>query len=223
MSKTKAAPKFFLAFLILSMILLCVAASALAQTTTVKAQASQSQLHVGDTLTVTIKVENAQSLFGVDVTLDWNPQVLQIQSATPMLGVESHPEGVLHESSIYPIDIQDNSQNAGQYHLLATSTGSTTPSFSGSGTVATVTFKVISTGDAALQLDAEFSVRASDGSMDLAEPPTSVDSVVAVVPEFPAVALIAGLLAAAAVSVVLATKLQKRKHAAPSMQKQLAL
>ncbi|MCW3999193.1 MAG: cohesin domain-containing protein [Candidatus Bathyarchaeota archaeon] len=182
-----------------------------AESTAVKAQASQSQLHVGDTLTVTLKVNNAQDLYGIDVTLTWNPQVLQIQNATPMLGVESNPDGVLHESGTYPIDVEDNSQSAGQYHLLATSTGSNTPSFSGSGTIATVTFNVTSAGDAGLQLDAELAVRGSDGSVNLAEPSTSVDSVAVMVPEFPVVALVLGLLVAATATVGLATRLQKRK------------
>jgi hypothetical protein len=211
MTKLKASSKFFFSILLLALLSVCTVASTSAQTNTVNAQASQSELYVDDTLTVTIKIENAQDLYGVDVTLDWNSQILQIQSATPMLGVESNPEGVLHESTAYPIDIEDNTQSAGQYHLLATSTGSTTPSFSGSGTIATITFKILSVGDADLQLDAELATRGSDGSVNLVEPTTSVDPVIAVVPEFPQIALVVGLLVAATATVVLATRMQKRK------------
>ncbi|MGB6067156.1 MAG: cohesin domain-containing protein, partial [Desulfomonilaceae bacterium] len=121
--------------------------AASADTMTVNAEATPSQPHVGDTLTVDIKIPNAQNLFGVDVTLDWNPSVLQFISATPQLGVESHSGGVLHESNSYPIEIDDNSQTAaGEYHLLATATGQSTPGFSGSGTIVTLKFNVTSTG-----------------------------------------------------------------------------
>jgi len=203
--------KIVLSILLSIIISLCIIGAASSETTTVQVQTSQSQLHIGDTFIVNIKIVNAQNLYGVDVTLNWNSQVLQVVSATPMLGVESHPDGVLHESDSYPIDVEDNSQSTWQYHLLATSIGASTPSFSGSGTIATVTFKVNSTGDASLLLDAELAVRGSDGSVSLVEPSTSVDPVVVVVPEFPTVTLVAGLLIVVTATLVLATKLQKRK------------
>jgi hypothetical protein len=169
-----------LAVLVCALISICFVNSALAQSTLVRAEASTSQPHVGDTLTINIKISDAQNLFGVDVTLDWNPSVLTLVSATPQLGVESHTGGVLHESSSYPVDVEDNdaSQSDGKYHLLATSTGSTTPAFTGSGTIATITYTVISTGTTGLALnDVELSQLASDGTIDLVSPSTSVDSV----------------------------------------------
>ena len=182
--------------------------SASAQTMTVKAEASESQPQVGDTLTVNIKISNAQNLFGVDITLNWNPSLLTVISATPLLGVESHPEGVLHESSTYPIEILENTQTAEQYHLLATSTGSTTPSFSGSGTIATVTFNVTSTGATGLTLDAELS---QAGNPDPVVPSTSVDSVnVLAIPEFPTTILISLLVIAVTVTLII-TKVLKQK------------
>ncbi len=86
-----------------------------------------------------------------------------------------------------------------------------TPSFSGSGTIATISFKVTSTGNAALALDAEFATRGADGSISLVEPLSSVDLVAAVIPEFPALVLILALLIAGSVTVVSVTKLNRRK------------
>jgi len=151
-----------------------------AQSTLVKAEASNIQPHVGDILTINIKISDAQNLFGVDLTLHWNPSTLTLVSSTHQLGVESHAGGVLHESSSYPVDVVNNdaSQSSGEYHLLATSTGSTTPAFTGSGTIATITFTVTSTGATGLALnDVELSQFASDGTIDLVNPSTSVDLV----------------------------------------------
>ena len=119
--------------------------------TVVRAEASTSQPHVGDTLTVEITISNVQNLYGVDVKFNWNTAVLQEISATSQLGVESNPGGVLHAPSGDPLYIeQDNaSQATGEYDLVATSVAPA-PAFSGSGTIATVKFNVISTGSAGL-------------------------------------------------------------------------
>ena len=204
--------------LVCTLLSFCFVYPALAQSTLVKAEASANQPHVGDTLTVTIKISNVQNLYGVDVTLKWNTAVLNLVSATSKLGVESNPEGVLHESSIYPIEILDNTatQSSGEYHLLATSTGSGTPSFSGSGTIATVTLNVTNPGSVGLELqDVQISIRASgESNVDLVSPQTSVDSTNAVIPEFPTVTiLIIALVAVAALLV--STKVLASRVGAP--------
>lgn len=207
--------KVLIVISLLSLASLCTVYTASTQDVTVRAEASSAEPHVGDTLTVNIKVSNAQDLYGVDLTVDWNPQVLKVLSATPTLGVESHPDGILHESTDYPADIEENTLTAGQYHLLATSTGSSTPSFSGSGTIATLTFNVTGTGATGLALSVELSTRGSDGAVSLVEPSTSVDTVNVVVPEFPAVSLIVVLLVAATATALLATRLGSGKVVAP--------
>jgi hypothetical protein len=198
------------AILVISLLSPCMVYEASAQGTTVSVQASTNQPKVGETLTVTLKISNAADLYGLDVTLSWNSSVLQAVSATNTLGIESHSNGVLHESSSYPIAVEDDAVSTGQYHLLATSTGSTTPSFNGAGTIATVEFKVTETGAAGLVLDAELSVRSSDGEVSLATPTTNVDSAIAV-PEFPMIAIVVGLIVAAGASVIVVTKLHKPK------------
>ena len=202
------------AILVCTIVSICFIYTVSAQSTVVKAEASTSKPHVGDTLTVNIKISNVQNLFGVDVTLSWNSSVLNLVSATPQLGVESHSGGVLHESSSYPIEVADNtaSQSDAEYHLLATSTGSSTPAFTGSGTIATVTFTVTSTGSTGLALeDVELSQLASDGTVNLVTPSTSVDSVNPVIPEFPITTIIVILVVLATATIAISTKLQKNK------------
>jgi hypothetical protein len=187
-----------------------------AQGVAVKAESSAIQPKVGDTFTVNIKLSNAQDIYGLDVTLDWNPSVLKAINVTLMLGVESHPQGVLHESSTYSIEVEDNTLTSGQYHLLATSTGSSTPSFSGSGTIATIQFNVTNIGETGLSLAAELSKRPSGEQVSLITPSTSVDSVTVVVPEFPAVALVAFLAIAATGTVLAASKLRRNISTNPA-------
>src|SRR4030067_3056877 len=101
-----------------------------AQSTTVKVEPSTTTPVVGETLTVNITISNVQNLYGVDVTLRWNTSALKVLSNTSLLGVESHPNGVLHESIL--IAEASASQQIGAYTLVATST-SPAASFSGSG------------------------------------------------------------------------------------------
>jgi hypothetical protein len=112
-------------------------------------------------LTVDITITNVQNLYGLDVSLRWNNSVLEVLSATPHLGVESNPEGVLHEilpdASVY-VGEDNASQALGDYHLIAISI-SPAPSFNGSGTIATLTFKVASVGHSQLSLETELADR----------------------------------------------------------------
>lgn len=201
------------AVLLFSLVSTCLVYAASAAATSVTAEANKTQLNVGDTLTVTIKVTDAVDLYGLDVTLNWNTAVLKAISATNSLGVESHSDGVLHESNSYAIDIEDNAIVDGQYHLLATSTGAVTPSFSGSGTIAIITFNVTGGGDPGLSLSAEFSSRNSAGEVSLNEPSTSVSTVNVAVPEFPTIAVVAVMAITAVGSVIVAVKLHKSKVA----------
>lgn len=201
-------------FLICTLASLCFAYTVSAQSTVVKAEASASQPHVGDTLTVNIKISNVQNLFGIDLTLNWNTAVLRFVTTTSHLGVESHPDGVLHETSSYPIDVLDDtpSQSTGEYHLMATSQGSSTPSFSGSGTIVTVTFSVTSAGPTGLSLESELSDKAaSGGNANLIDHTDTVDTVNGVIPEFPTTTTIAILITIATAAIALSTKLIKNR------------
>jgi hypothetical protein len=169
-------------FLVCTLVSFIFVSSVSAQGTAVRAEASTSQPNVGDTLTVTIKISSVSNLFGVDITLSWNPLVLSVVSATLQLGVESHSGGVLHETPSYPIEVVDDitSQLTGQYHLLATSTGSASP-FAGSGTIATLTFRVINPGSTGLALTSELADHPAAGAnANLITHTDAADSVIAV-------------------------------------------
>lgn len=211
---TKSTSKIIFAVFVCTLLSFNLVYGVSAQGTVVKAEASASQPLVGDTLTVIIKISNVKNLFGVDLTLDWNSSILNLVSATPQLGVESYSGGVLHESQSLPIEVvyNDASQTLGQYHLLATSTGSVTPSFNGSGTIATVTFNVTSIGSTGLVLEnVELSELTADRTVNLVTPSTSVDLVNPIIPEFPITAIMGLLLVLATASVAISTKLLRNR------------
>src|SRR3990172_1573425 len=164
-----------------------------AQTTTVKVEPSTTTPVVGQTLTVNITISNVQNLYGVYVTLSWNTSALKVLTNTALLGVESHPNGVLHET----IDIVEASasQQTGTYTLIATSTGSQTASFSGSGTIATLTFNVTSLGRTTLELETELADKpASGGTSNFIDHNHLSSSVYVAIPEFPTLTAIIVLI-----------------------------
>ncbi|MGD0451377.1 MAG: cohesin domain-containing protein [Candidatus Bathyarchaeia archaeon] len=147
-----------LAILVCTLISFCLIYSVSAQTTTVNAAASTTQPAVGSSLTVTIAISNVQNLFGIDATLLWNPSVLSLSKVALNIG-DSQTNGVLHGTinrdynNINPGDLYVNETKvSGSYELVAQSFGHNTPSFTGSGTIATLTFNTIGTGSAGLTL-----------------------------------------------------------------------
>ena len=197
--------KAILLLSICALIALCSVQAVSAQSTTVKVEPSTTTPSVGDTLTVNITISDVQNLFAVDVTLSWNTSTLEILSHTPLLGVESHPNGVLHEN----VDIIDDSasQAAGTYTLSATSTGSGTESFSGSGIIATLTFNVTNSGSSTIGLETELADKPAYGSnsnfITHTDVPSSID---VVVPEFPTMVALIALIVVATSALVFAKK-----------------
>ena len=186
----------------------------IAQSTTVKAQPSNTAPKYGATFTVDITVSNVQNLYAVDVQLSWNKDVIRIASATPHLGVESQPGGVLH-GSVY-VALNSMSQQTGTYQLVATSEGSAA-AFSGSGKMVTLTFTVIHTGHSELTLETELA--------DKPVPPnpanliTHIDlssSVNAVIPEFSTVFALVVFLILATGGVVFSKKHMKKNVKMPT-------
>lgn len=100
---------------------------------------------------VDIKIADAQNLFGLEAKLHWNASVLQLVSTQDFLGIESFPNGVLHEDLDGNI-WKDTNTKADEYTLLATSIGAQTPSFNGSGTIVKLTFSVVGVGSCELTL-----------------------------------------------------------------------
>jgi hypothetical protein len=213
-----------MAILICTLLSFCFVGMASAQGTVVKAEASTSQLHVGDTLTVTLKISNVQNLFGIDLTLGWNPNVITLSNVALSLGVEAHSGGVLHGNKlVYNIDNAQTGQiyveedrESGSYNLVATSIGESTSAFSGSGNVATLTFKVTHTGDAQITLDSELSDKAtSSDPANLIVHQDNANSVSAVIPEFSIITVLA-LLVVVAVATMAITVGRKKLKANPT-------
>jgi hypothetical protein len=181
--------------------------------TVVRAESSISQPHVGDTLTVNVTTSNVQNLYGVDVTLNWNTSVLKVINAKSLLGVESHLEGVLHETASYPIEIfEDNaSQELGEYTLVATSAGSA-PAFNGNGIIATLTFNVTNTGATGLQVTSDLSDHPATGQNSKFITHTDIADSVNAIPEYPSLIVLTLIMALATVALVVSKKRLSKKQ-----------
>lgn len=135
-------------------------------TTTISVSPQNSTPAVGQTLTITIQLSNVQNLYGVDIVLDWNPSMLTLQSNQSYVGVETYSNGILHNPTVV---VQDTaSQEAGEYHLVATSENPAA-AFSGSGTIATLTFTVAQAGTSSLTLNPELASYVTPGSGDTSQ------------------------------------------------------
>lgn len=122
--------------------------------TTVRVEPYASTARVGEFFTVNVTVADVQNLYGLEITLRWDSSILQISTVDVRLGVESYPDGVLHE----PIFIAENEtgQKEGEYWLSGTSMDPAPP-FNGSGNIVRITFKVINMGDSKLDLESKLS------------------------------------------------------------------
>jgi len=113
-------------------------------------------LNVNDTFTVNIMISNLNGsaevvdergmtyklgdLYGFDITLSWNPSILEYISHTVKVPVETYPDGILH-SPAYSIKDEVN-KSAGAYRCSYASISPAEP-FNGNGTIFTITFKVL--------------------------------------------------------------------------------
>jgi len=204
--------------LICALLIISLVTSASAAGTVVKAQASLSEPKIGDTLTVTISITDVTNLYGIDIQLDWNPNVLSIIEAKSMLGAEANPGGVLHESGSDTLLVVEDSasQTAGQYSLTATSTGSS-PAFSGSGTIAIVTFNVTNAGQTGLTLQSELADKPATGeTANFITHTDTADNITTVVPEFSSIAIIAILVIGATAALVITKKHTTKTQPNPS-------
>jgi hypothetical protein len=189
---------------------------------TLKAQASATQLQVGSTLTVTMQLLNAQNIASLDFTLNWNSSVLTLAQVTLNLGMEIHSNGVLHGNQLnYDFDsvssgdiYVEETKLSGSYELLAQSIGQSNPGFSGSGTIATLTFNVTNSGSAGLAIENAVLADhpAAGGNANLVTPSAAVDSVTAyVIPEFPSAVMLVLIFGLTTAAMLFAKKPLKKK------------
>ncbi len=114
---------------------------------TVQVDPHLSNFEIGQAFPINVTVLNVENLYSVEVTLTWNPSVLQGLSSDVRVG---QMDGVLYGN---PQTIEDN-LTMGQYLLSAFSINPTPP-FTGSGNIVSITFKVIGNGDTVLALESE--------------------------------------------------------------------
>jgi hypothetical protein len=193
--------------------------------TEINASASAIQPQVSSTLKVTITISNVQNLAGIDTTLTWNPSVLTLTNSALNLG-DSQSSGVLHGSHITTDENNVNSGDifvqetkvSGSYQLVAQSIGASNPGFTGSGTIVTLTFNVVGTGSAGLDLTSELADHPQSGqtanNIDHQDTASSVTAIAQgataapspSVPEFTGLIVLAALVVAASAVIVLSAK-----------------
>ena len=232
-------PHKIVCLLIFVVLSFCFVFAVSAQTSTiVNAGASNSQPQVSTTLTVALTISNVQNLAGIDATLLWNPSVLTLTNTALNLG-DSHSKGVLHGTNINTDSNNLNSGDiyvqetkvAGSYELVAQAIGASNPGFTGSGTIATLTFNVVGTGSAGLSLQTDLADHPATGhtanNINHQDTASSVTAVATgshtptpssssspapspTIPEFPSLAIIATLIIIATATIVISVKFRKK-------------
>jgi len=120
--------------------------------TKIKVEPHENVAQVGESFAINVTIADVQNLYGIEVILRWDPSLLQLVAVDVHLGVESHPDGVLHEDVL--IAKNETSNDVGRYWLAATSTAPADP-FDGSGNIVTITFNVTNVGSCKLDLETE--------------------------------------------------------------------
>lgn len=192
--------------------------------TTVKIVPQVSTARTNETLTINITINDVPNLYGIDVTLNWNTSILQVLNVDTRLGVEAYLDGVLHGNSLSydagsmvsgDILVKENitDQETGEYHIAAACVG-IGDSFNGSGTIAILTFKVLTMGHSELTLLSELADRpVADETISTPIDHTDISgSVDVVIPEFPSITIVIVLLASVAATLLYSKKTLKKNQ-----------
>lgn len=155
--------------------------------TVVKVEPYASSYDVGETFSVNLTIVDVQNLYGIEVALYWNASMLRVVNVDLRLGVESYPDGVLHELSWARILVVENNvtQKEGEYRLAATSM-SPAPSFYGSGNVVRIIFNATSSGYSKLDLETklfDYPPLDREPRVSLQIAHTTIDAFTAIIPE----------------------------------------
>jgi len=94
----------------------------------------------GQEFTVSIKIADVTDLYGFDLKLSWNITILEYISHTIRVSRNTYSDGILWNPVLQLANTVD--QTVGTYRIAYTSM-SPAPSFNGTGTVFTMTFRVI--------------------------------------------------------------------------------
>jgi len=85
-----------------------------------------------ESFTIDVKIADISNLYGFDITLQWDPNLLDYVDHVVKVPVEDHPDGVLHKPVIPVDDTVD--ETAGAY-FVAYACMDPAPVFDGSGTI----------------------------------------------------------------------------------------
>jgi len=157
--------KMFLFTFALGILIALTSGTNAAPQTIVKVEPYQNVAGLDQQFTVNITITEVQNLFGLEVKVYWNTSILQLLDTDAMLGVESHPNGVLYGNVF-----ADETNKSGEYRIYGASIGQQTPSFNGSGTIVRLSFNVTSTGSCELAVQATLYSKPPVG-----EPATQID------------------------------------------------
>lgn len=138
---------FLLLSAVLIFILVCTSDLARSSQTTVKLEPALCSANMGETFIANITIADVQNLYGLEVDVSWNASVLEIAEVDVRVGQAG---GALY-SSVYVVE---NSTTDSQYVLAATSVAPAPP-FNGTGTAATITFRVKDHGNSSLSVTSQ--------------------------------------------------------------------
>lgn len=185
--------------------------------TVVRVEPSPSYSDIGETFTINITVVDVQNLYGIEVTLYWNASVLYAVSVDTRLGVESHPDGVLHEipeTTLISYYKNETLQEQGKY-FLAASSSAPADSFNGSGNIIKTTFKVINEGSSELNLETKLASKPPPGGVSSPIEHTTIDGFFGPhteeQPIWPIVTLVVVIIVAVIVAMVIYSKRSKKR------------
>lgn len=185
--------------------------------TVVKVEPQSGIASIGENFTVNVTITDVHNLYGLEVTLRWNKTILEIASVDIRLGVESHPDGVLHEiPETTPISYYKNEtlQEQGKY-FLAASSSAPADSFNGSGNIIKTTFKVINEGSSELNLETKLASKPPPGGVSSPIEHTTIDGFFGPhteeQPIWPIVTLVVVIIVAVIVAMVIYSKRSKKR------------
>ncbi len=160
----------------------------------------------GEDLIVSVKMFNLTNanLYGFELTLTWDPTILNYSSHIITIPVETYPEGILH-SAVMPIaNIVDSV--GGTYEIAQTSlfpaAGFNRPD--GNSTIFNMTFSALGLGFCTLNITHSAFANSTASPIDH----TVLYSDVTVIPEFPSVVFLPLLMTAAVLIVLVGKKKQ---------------
>jgi LysM repeat protein len=122
--------------------------------TTVSIQPATQTIHVGETTTVDVQIDNVSNLFGVDLRLSFDPSIVKVVDSNPLVdGVQVEPGAFLDISGGKGFVVDNSADNtAGTINYAATLLSPADP-VSGGGPLIRITFEGVGEGESSITLD----------------------------------------------------------------------